>query len=269
MSSILTYPWTLLGAQLLVFALVGFTKPSSPLRPFAVALLLALCILLEATVHERLDNRAWKCIAATLAITIPLTAVANYIVDNVNFAAGGPERGVVQNTSSNRVAAAQDEKEKSSISSRPQSSKFWFAVEQVTSRRRIGTPWQVKNVPPFSSRDAGHVPSRSAFLLKTAASIFYCHLIWYIGSTQQLPDAALVAIGKQPLISRFREVTKEEILFRTACTASSYVQIVATLKTFPHVFGFIAVASGLSEPAAWPPSFGALSELYSIRQFWG
>ena len=269
MSSIITYPWTLIGVQLVIFALVGFTKPFSPLRPFAVALLLALCILVETTALERLNNRAWKCIAATLAITIPLNAVANYLVDNVNFAAGGPERGAVQNTSSVRVAAAQGDKEKASIMSRKQSSRFWFAVEQVTSRRRIGTPWQVKNVPPFSYRDADYVPSRSAFLLKTAASIFYCHLIWYIGSTQQLPDAALVAIGKQPLFSRIREVTAEEILFRTACTAASYVQIVATLKIFPHVFGFIAVASGLSEPAAWPPSFGALSELYSIRQFWG
>ena len=269
MFSIITYPWTLIGAQLLIFSLVGFAKPSSPLRPFTIALMLALCALLENTAHEKIDNRSWKCIATVLAVTIPLTAVANFLVDNVSFAAGGPEREAVQKTSSNRAAAAQVGKEKIDISSGPQSSRFWFAVEQATSRRRIGTPWQIKNVPAFSSRDPGYIPSRSSFLLKTATSIFCCQLIWYIGATQQLPDTALVAINKQPLLSRFREVTVEEIVFRAACTAISYVQIVATLKIFPHVFGFIAVASGLSEPAAWPPSFGALSELYSIRQFWG
>ena len=269
MFSIITYPWTLIGVQLLIFALVGFTKASSWLRPSAVALLLAVCVLLETTAHERLDNRSWKCIATVLAITIPLTAIANYLVDNVNFASGGPERGSVQNISSNPVVAAQAKRGRNGISSRPQPSRFWFAVDQASSRRRIGTPWQIKNVPPFSSRDPSYVPSRSSFLLRTARSIFFCQLIWYIGSTQQLPDATLVAINKQPLVSRFREVTAEEIAFRAGCTAISYVQIVATLKIFPHVFGFVAVASGLSEPAAWPPSFGALSELYSIRQFWG
>lgn len=269
MYSFITYPWTLIGVQLLIFALVGFAKPSSPLRPAAVALLLAFCVLLETTAHEKIDNRSWKCIATVLAITIPLTAFANLLVDNVNFAAGGPEREAVQKTCFNGVAAAQGEKKAIGVLAGPQSSRFWFAVEQATSRRRIGTPWQIKNVPPFSSRDPGYIPSRSSFLLKTTTSIFYCQLIWYIGATQQLPDTALVAIDKQPLLSRFREVTVEEIVFRAACTAISYVQIVATLKIFPHVFGFVAVASGLSEPAAWPSSFGALSELYSIRQFWG
>ena len=269
MSSIITYSWTLIGAQLLIFAITGFTKPSSLLRPSAIALLFALCALLETTAHEQIDNRTWKCLATVLAITIPLTAIANFLVDNVNFTAGGPERVVVRNTSSNRVAAAQGENKNIAIFSRPQSSKFWFAVEQATSRRRIGTPWQIKNVSPFSSQDPGYIPSRSSFLLKTATSIFYCQLIWYIGATQQLPDTPFVAIDKQPLLSRFREVTVEEMVFRAGCTASCYVQIVATLKLFPHLFGFVAVASGLSEPAAWPPSFGALSELYSIRQFWG
>ena len=269
MSSIITYPWTLLGAQILIYATIGFTKPSSLLRPSAVALLFALCALLMTTAHEQIDNRAWKCFATASAIAFPLTAIANFLVDNVTFTAGGPERVVIGNTSSNHVAAAQGEKKNIGIVSRPQSSKFWFAVDQATSRRRIGTPWQTKNVPPFSSRDPGYIPSRSSFLLKTATSIFYCQLIWYIGATQQLPDTPFVAIDKQPLLSRFREVTVEEIVFRAGCTASFYVQIVATLKLVSHLFGFIAVASGLSEPAAWPPSFGPLSELYSIRQFWG
>ena len=268
-SSIITYPWTLIGVQLLIFSLVGFTKPSSLLRHAAVALLVAVCVLVETTVQERIDNRAWKCIATVLAVAIPLTAVANFLVDNVNFAAGGPERQVAQKTSSNRVSTRHSEKENNHKLSRPQSSRFWFAVEQATSRRRIGTPWQIKNVPQFSRRDPSYVPSRSSFLLKTAASLFYCHLIWYLGSIQQLPDYTLVAIEKQPLLSRFREVTVEEIIFRIACTTFSFVQFVICIKIFPLVFGFIAVASGVSEPAAWPPPFGSLSELYSLRQFWG
>ena len=269
MSSIITYPWTLIGVQLLIFSLIGFTKPSSLLRHAAVALLLAICVLVETTVQERIDNRAWKCIATVLAVAIPLTAVANFLVDNVNFAAGGPERQAAQKTSSNRVATGQSEKENNHKLSRPQSSPFWFAVEQATSRRRIGTPWQIKNVPPFSRRDPSYIPGRKSFLLKTAASLFYCHLIWYLGSTQQLPDYTLVAIEKQPLLSRFREVTVEEVSFRIACTTFSFVQFVICIEIFPLVFGFIAVASGLSEPAAWPPPFGSLSELYSLRQFWG
>ncbi|KAL8792360.1 MAG: hypothetical protein Q9195_005063 [Heterodermia aff. obscurata] len=269
MSSIITYPWTLIGVQVLIFSLLGFTKSSSLLRPSAVVLLLAICLLLETTAHERIDNRAWKCMTTVLAITIPLTAVANFLVDNVTFAAGGPERQAVRNTSSDRVAAGLGEKEKNDMVFRPQSSPFWFAVEQATSRRRIGTPWQIKNVPQFSTRDPSYTPSRSSFLLKTAASLFYCHVLWYFGSTQRLPDYTLVAIEKQPLLSRLREVTVEEIIFRTFCTGFSYLQMVICLKIFPHVFGFIAVASGLSEPAAWPPPFGTLSDLYSVRQFWG
>lgn len=47
----------------------------------------------------------------------------------------------------------------------------------ANSIRHVGTPYQVKNVPHFSSKDPAYIPSRSRFLFRTASAIATSYLV--------------------------------------------------------------------------------------------
>lgn len=265
LASIVTYPWTLIGFQLLILSLAGFTQQHSSLRISEIALMTGVGVAVFSNLHHGMENRGWKTLPAALAISIPLTAIAQLINDRISYNDGRSEACLLKNSR----ASEYGDKVSASGAFGPKQSRFWFAVEQAISRRRIGTPLQLKAVPPFSTQDPDYVPSRASFLIGTIASLFCCYIIWDVGATQAPPDPVLIAPNKQAILSRLGEVTLEELMFRTALTVGYYIQLIAVLKVFPGVFGLVAVASGLSDPAAWPPAYGSLSELYSIRQFWG
>lgn len=265
LASIITYPWTLTGVQLLIFSLAVFTQQSSPLRFSAIALIAAVGVALHSNLHYGMENRVWKLLLAAQAINIPLTAFAQLIAEQISYKDGRFEA----RSANNPKASEYRDKVSASSSSGPKQSRFWLAVEQVISRRRVGTPLQVKGVPPFSAQDPDYVPSRASFLIGAVTSLLCSYIISDVGATRPPVDPVLIAANKEAFLSRLGEVTLEELILRTAITGGYYFQGVAAIKMVTNVSGLVAVASGLSHPAAWPPVFGSFSELYSIRQFWG
>jgi len=148
-------------------------------------------------------------------------------------------------------------------------SRFWFAYDMLFSPRSVGKPWQVKNVPHFSSNDPSYVPSRAAFLLRTTTLAVLCLLIHDVSAAQPPPDARLIATSKDAFFSRLSDITSEELVFRIASTIGFWVNAVAYLCLFPYAFALLSVASGLGKPADWPSNFDWPTTAYSVRQFWG
>ena len=189
LASIVSYPWTLIGFQLLILSLASFTQQYSPLRMPAIALMTGVGVAVFLNLHHGMENRGWKTIPAALAISIPLTAIAQLINDRIGYNDGRADARPLRKSR----ASEYGDKVSASGAFGPKKSRFWFAVEQAVSRRRIGTPLQPKAIPPFSTQDPDYVPSRASFLIGTIASLFCCYIIWDVGATQAPPDPVLIA----------------------------------------------------------------------------
>ncbi|KAF8991052.1 membrane bound O-acyl transferase family-domain-containing protein [Cyathus striatus] len=88
--------------------------------------------------------------------------------------------------------------------------------------------------------------------------------LWYLAIT----DFAQTVLGYIP-IDAWRETSITGIGTRMLCTALSASMIWSMLTIVYTVLSTIVVGLGLSDASAWPPSFGKLSDAYTIRRFWG
>ena len=263
----LTHPWTLLFLQLSIFgATAATTKPTSSARYGTIIIMVALAHYFFQTVHERVDNRSRKTLVSGFIILAILCAIERLLLGKWNFEADGPE----EHRRLEAPGEARSSKEATNTTgTKTTKSKLWFAIDTVCNPRGIGKPWQIKNVPPFSSSDPSYVPSRKAFLLRKLVSIVICFIIYDAGFAQSKPQGPLIALDKQPFFSRYDEISRKEFHFRINCAIGFWVGHGAYLNLFVNIFSFVVVALGISEPAAWRPLFGSPMEAYSIRQFWG
>ena len=261
-----THPWGLLAAQFFLYGAASFTKPTSSVRHVAFVVMVIVACYLNLIVHERMENRVWKTFLSGAAVTAVLTAFERLFLRRWNYEAGGPEEYPMKSETNGSVGA------KKTIHpplNTPAKSRFWFVLDTVFSVRGVGKPWQVKNVPRFSSTDPSYIPSRRAFLLRKLALISLCFMIYDLLAAQPPPEERLVAASKQAFFRRFHDMTSEELGFRIACTLGFGIGSAALLNLLTETFAFIVVALGISKPAAWLPSFNSPIEAYSLRQFWG
>ena len=261
-----THPWGLLAVQIFVYGAASFTKPTSFVRNVAIVVMVTVACYFHFIVHERMENRLWKTFPSGIAVGAVLTAFERLLLRRWNYEAGGPEEYLNKGKTTGSVGA------KKTIHpplNTPAKSRFWFALDTVFSVRGVSKPWQVKNVPRFSSTDPSYVPSRRAFLLRKLALILLCFMIYDLLAAQPPPEERLVAASKQPFFRRFHDMTSEELGFRIACTLGFWISTAALLNLFTETFAFVVVFLGISKPAAWLPSFDSPTEAYSIRQFWG
>lgn len=263
--SAIPFPWVLLAAQLSVLGAAAFTKSSSSIRYVAVAFMTAIACYFHLTVHEHMNNRLWKTFPAGIVIGAVLTAIERLLISKWNYEAGGAEeyrKKVTLNGSTTTRA-------KFPAPYEPASSRLWFTLDTAFSPHGVGHPWQVKNVPHFSSKDPSYVPTRQSFLVRRLALIALCCIIYDVSAAQPPPEERLVSATKQSFFSRIGDITREELIFRIVCTVGFWIGSAAVLNLFTNTYAFLVVSLGISEPAAWPPSFDSPTEAYSVRQFWG
>ncbi|KAL8823682.1 MAG: hypothetical protein Q9191_005640 [Dirinaria sp. TL-2023a] len=262
----MTQPWGLLAIQIGIFGAAAFTKPTSSVRYVAIAVMAAIAYYFHSIVHKRMDNRLWKAFLSGLVVSLVLNAVERLLISRWSYEASGPEEYRERNEVN---VSAMTKNSPSQSLQRQAESRFWFVLDMVLSLRGVGKPWQVKNIPHFSSTHPSWVPSRTCFLFREVVVILFCYVIQDFATAQPPPEARLVAASKEPFLGRLGEISAEESVFRIACTIGYWIGGAVVLNLAYHTSAFVAVASGISKPAAWPSSFGWLTEAYSIRQFWG
>lgn len=139
------------------------------------------------------------------------------------------------------------------------------AIGLLWNMRRVGTSWQVKNVPSAASQQA---QSRTGFVIRRAAVTLVAYLFVDFVVSQPPADAALVQPEKATLFS-LHTLDVGDVIFRVAMTISYWI-ITATLNLFmTNVGAVFAVLLGLSQPVDCPPLYGSFLDAYTVRCFWG
>ncbi|KAL1850213.1 hypothetical protein Daus18300_013013 [Diaporthe australafricana] len=139
------------------------------------------------------------------------------------------------------------------------------AVGLLWNVRRVGTPWQVKNVPSSAGLQS---QNRAGFVLKRAAITLLAYLFVDVVVSMPPPEQAMVRADKAALFS-LGNLSTGDVMFR-AGTVVGYWLTTGILNLFMNNMGAIAAVSlGLSSPADCPSLYGSFSEAYTIRRFWG
>ncbi|RYP13117.1 hypothetical protein DL767_010876 [Monosporascus sp. MG133] len=147
--------------------------------------------------------------------------------------------------------------------------KIWWALVLVFNMRGIRWNYQVKNVPAVPSADAR---SRARFCARRLAAAGYYLVMADIASQA----AVHVFYTNEDSLRRGEVDSKYLTIWDDRSFVWSFVRAL-TFAVQPYymlqltytALSIAAVATGLSKPADWPPSFGVLSETTSVRAFWG
>jgi hypothetical protein len=179
------------------------------------------------------------------------------------FEAKGPSS---QKSASNRNAKGIPPKREGTFLQR-----IKFGFDSMCSFRDIGTSYEVKGVPPFSSKDPKYVPTRKRILLKSTLKFCICYLVIdIIESLPKPPNAtALYAAKNIPVFTRLDEISLEEIIRRMVGSAVLWVVLYCALNILQALLCIIFVGSRLDGVEQWRPLMGPLSEAYTVRGFWG
>ncbi|KAH8599969.1 hypothetical protein B0O99DRAFT_346833 [Bisporella sp. PMI_857] len=265
--AVVLYPTSFAGViiltvtQLLLYViLLGFTPPRSLLRPAALPLLTFLLWNLYQTCY----------------LGVPLD-ILNAMIGG--FASGWWVQYIVS-------ALILQEHYPTAPSSAPQNAvperspakkgtfwnRTWYGLKKINSQRNLGTEKEAKKIPHFSTSDPSYVPSRRAFLVQKGAAIITCYLLLDL-LTLNPPDvssnATTFSAEKVRLLSRITELSGEEVKTRAMASIGQWVASYIFLTMAHSVLAFATVLLRFYEPRDWRPLFGSITELYSVRRFWG
>lgn len=206
-----------------------------------------LTYMLQETVLHLLKNPHWRAAAVPLAWIQFLSASEMICVSRVDAACISVSRGGSKaQTTTNRAIQV---------------------VALLWNLRRVGTRWQVKNIPASSSSGPAS-SSRVRFVLRRLTTTFLAYVILDIMVSGPAPDMALVSPQKETLF-KLSCLSLEDVVFRTIGTVSFWLSSALINIIMTNIAAIGSVLSGLSSPADCPPLYGPIGEAYSMRRFWG
>ena len=244
---------------------VGFTSPSSFL-PLAFLPLIIYCVYVALPVC--LDATG-TILGASLAGAFSISTLLQYIDTALLSRWSADVQGPKFSSGTYHVPAKrQGHTPANSLLNSWQRLQFGFQLSVST--RKVGTPYQVKGLSPFSTRDPQSLPSRGSFL---ASKLFQClisYLILDLSTLASQPDLNQVLYHHARISWRSLDnLTTEHLAIRVATTLGFWLNVYCVIQCYMGFFALIAVGFGVSKVKYWPPGFGPMSEAYTIRRFWG
>jgi hypothetical protein len=153
--------------------------------------------------------------------------------------------------------------------------KLKWSYELLLNPRGIGTRWQSKKIPPFSAQDPNYVPPKLAFVVQRLARALLAYLVYkLLVVAREIYDSSLqdgdYNEEKERIIRRLAvgEVSMREIWIRAWMPVDFTVTAHCIYETTHNIVSAIAVVLG-GRPQEWPPLLGDITEVFSLRQFWG
>ena len=217
------------------------------LRLMGLVALSALTYILQETFVQLCKNLHWRATAVPLLWIQLLSASEMVLVSRVDSADIAASHG----ESSSQTIAAQ----------------VIHVIGLLWNLRRVGTRWQVKNVPASSSSGAASW-SRARFVLRRLTTILFAYLVLDIMISGPSPDLVLVSPQKETLF-KLSFLSLDDVVFRTIATVSFWFSAVLVILVLANSVAILSVLAGLSSLADCPPIYGPFGEAYSIRRFWG
>ncbi|KAJ5656695.1 membrane bound O-acyl transferase family-domain-containing protein [Penicillium longicatenatum] len=240
----------------LVVTTIGYTSAQSPLR-LGVLVLVALC--------------TWNCLNTALEFFVRLpwaSLVGGY---SVMLLFHYVDIGLLTRWEFNSSTIASPTSDGKVTMSQPTwGNQLRFGIWAAFNARCLGTSEQVRNIPQFSDKDPNHIPSRAAFLRRTARIAALSYLGMDLLSSMSDPEVGnrFLVPSRVPFFRRLGEVTLEEVSIRSFSTIAMGAGLVCSQGGIYNIFAFISVLTGMSDPSDWPPFYGSLSDAYSLRRLW-
>ncbi|KAK8105170.1 aminotransferase GliI [Apiospora kogelbergensis] len=142
--------------------------------------------------------------------------------------------------------------------------KLRWALSLILNQRGARWNYQVKNVHPVQSK------KRAAFLALQAWNFAKCILIsdLLFSLSRRLfyttPDGLVGAVNSHDLTLRHPDWRWS---FARALVFGALPYFMLTMQY--SLLAFVGVVTGLTRPMDWPPIFGPISEVTTVRSFWG
>ena len=255
---------------------MGFTVANSRVRLLVLPLALSIPWYVVPRCRERVQGDIWSGIAGGTSVFYCLTYVDLALLSKWCFESHGPSHGPSHPIHNLHLArSSRQVKPDSNAWQAPGPSsladRLHFGFSSAFNARMIRTPWEVKGVPPFSTKDSTFVPTRAQFLLRTCLRLLTVYLVLDLLTAWGDPDKnpVIYSLDLVPTFRRLGEVTVEQLVIRLITTIALWTSIYCIMTILYSVVSLIAVLSGASEARSWPPVYGSLSNAYTIRRFWG
>ena len=282
LTSLLLHPISLVISQVLLTALaISFTRPSSLIRPAGLPLVITAAWLIAAICLQRIPRMSLASIVAGNGPAYLLRYIDLVLLSKWSYETGGPTalldppRPKQERRGNAVVSSSSSSSDGRTKSGLPGTifSRLRFGLNMTLSSRFTNTPWEVKNVPPFSASDRNYVPSRSAFLRHNAVVSLICYLVVdFFSLAGQSPESNAVTFASQrvPFFTRLGEIEGEQLAIRIIASLTLWLNIYCITRMGYSILAVVAVGTGFSrEVSAWRPPFGRLAEAYTVRRFWG
>lgn len=248
---------------------VGFSSPSSIIRLACLPLLLFnVWLVLRPSTQVSYTHPMYANLLGGSIFSLLLKYLDTVVLRKSTYEAGGP----TTTPEGNPLLLPHKEKEGDHPSS---VTGIWrrlhFGIAHLLDTRLSGTPWEVKNVPPFNKNDPSYVPSKSIFLRNNILRVLISVTLLDLGrpSADTTKNAILFAESKVPFFARLGSVTTEDVAMRFVTTLASVIITYLLFQAVHASSAVVTVTLGLSKPERWRPLFGDVSDAWSLRRAWG
>lgn len=149
-----------------------------------------------------------------------------------------------------------------------------FGINTVNSQRNVLTPQRAPYIPPFSRSQPDYLPSKRDFLLTRGAVAVATFLLVDIltsGSGPPPPDpTANPALAfSQDQTALFRLGTATEWQRKATVTFGQWFGLYVVTTWMHSTVAVATVAANVYPPEGWPPLYGSVWDVWSLRQWWG
>ena len=261
----------LIGNELTAWT-AGHTKPQSAVRPMILVVLILLSCYSFYWFPTYVNTIAWpaRCFGGTIFLS-PLTFFDRLMLRG--WAYGDDYPG--PNDQPKKLKGADSDKTNGTDGKAQKTpthpTRRAFGQEVNSFSRGIGTAWEAKGIPPFSTTDPTYVPGQVEFACWKLFSAVACYVIhlFIIDTLDKYKESPLVTSSYIPFLSRIGSVSMNEIYFRTVNTFLFWLWNYVMMEGFHALFAAISACVNANSIKQWRPFFGSPADSYSVRAFWG
>ncbi|KAK7982160.1 hypothetical protein PG988_004398 [Apiospora saccharicola] len=236
-------------------ACVLTAAPNQVERYAGVVMLGGLTFVFQSSLYFWCHNKGWVSLLVTTAWTTFWHAVEMLLVSNVAF----PD-----------IKELVRQRQKPAVAGSKKPLTVWQLIVCTSALlckwRRVGTKWQIPNLPKFSSD--GSVPGTGKFLFWSILKIAGSYLTMSMFNVAPPPNPDMIALQNRDFFSRLDEITKGEAIFRVVSTAVFFVNVALMVTMWYYLVCVVSVVLGLASPEDCPPFYGSLRNAYTLRGLW-
>ena len=254
----------------LIALLAAFSPRGSILRPVIFPFLVLYNYYLFPTYVSYISRPPWIAFVAEEITSALLDYLEKLLLSQWSFETYGPSVAASTAKKADKETIKRTVPDEQTDRGRDIWERLKFGAWVTTSTRYIGSPYQARNVPPYSKLNPFFVPTRLEFLLMWSIKFIVCYLIIDVMTQASQPEMnpIIYAESYMPFFSRLAEVTIEEFMTRIFTSILYWIGCYAIVQVYHTGFALISVSTGLDRPELWRPICGPLSEAYTIRGFW-